>query len=366
LGADEYPWIAKGIRRPFHAGFELTERCNNRCSHCYTDPGGSKPPELPLGFWTELMDALVEEECLFAMFTGGEPLLRPDFADLWRAAKRRGILPSLLTNACLVDEAIIELLTELPPRVVSVSLYGATRETYEAVTQTRGSYEAAMRGLRMLQAAGLPLHMKAMLLRANIHELDAMYEVAGQFGCMLLTDGAIMPTADGDPCVQAQRLSPEEVVAAESRVPGKLEAFREFWDERVGTPPNRRLYTCRTGLRNLHIDAQGRVRPCAGGGCTTWQLDFADIAGSLRRIFYDEMPKVLWNEDAGDSPCARCALQVLCGTCPIARGLEAGSPRNPVAFGCQVARLRARALGIDAVPAVDEPAPAQGAVTDAS
>ena len=83
---------------------------------------------------------------MWCLISGGEPLLRPDFPEIYLALKRHGLLVSVFTNACLVTEEHVELFRRYPPRDIEVSVYGATRETYEAG-------DAASRLLRRLLAA---------------------------------------------------------------------------------------------------------------------------------------------------------------------------------------------------------------------
>jgi MoaA/NifB/PqqE/SkfB family radical SAM enzyme len=104
------------------------------------------------------------------------PLLQPDFADIFVALKRQGLLLSVFANACLVTAEHVELFRRYPPRDIEVSVYGATRVTYEAVTRRRGSFDAFRRGLDLLLESGVKLRLKAMALRSNAHELPAMGE----------------------------------------------------------------------------------------------------------------------------------------------------------------------------------------------
>jgi MoaA/NifB/PqqE/SkfB family radical SAM enzyme len=86
---------------------------------------------------------------VWCLLTGGEPLLRNDFADIHLGLKRLGLLVGVFTNACLVTPAHVELLRRY---------------------RRPGSYEAFMRGLDLLIDAGIKVRPKAMALRSNIHE----------------------------------------------------------------------------------------------------------------------------------------------------------------------------------------------------
>jgi len=129
---------------------ELTARCNNDCRHCYINlPAGDKAAraaELTTDEVLALGREAADLGALWVLLTGGEPLLRDDFAEVYLGLKRLGLLVSVFTNACLVTPEHVELFRRYPPRDIEVSVYGATRETYERVTRrpapTTRSYAA--------------------------------------------------------------------------------------------------------------------------------------------------------------------------------------------------------------------------------
>ena len=133
----------QGSRFPLAAEFEITDRCNLGCVHCFINqPAGSTAHiqhELSTGEIKEILDQIADSGCLHLLLTGGEPLLRPDFSEIYLHARQKGMLVMLFTNATLMTPSVIETLKQAPPILVEVSLYGATQETYEAVTRMPGS-----------------------------------------------------------------------------------------------------------------------------------------------------------------------------------------------------------------------------------
>ena len=97
-------------RIPIDGTIETTFRCNLTCAHCYVNkPADSRETharELPLPRLLRLIDEITEAGTLFLLLSGGEPLLRHDFPELYRYAVRRGLLISLFTNATLVTDDI--------------------------------------------------------------------------------------------------------------------------------------------------------------------------------------------------------------------------------------------------------------------
>jgi MoaA/NifB/PqqE/SkfB family radical SAM enzyme len=114
-----------GKRVPFSFDLELTARCNNDCRHCYIAlPAGDREAqgkELSLEEIRDIAGQAVALGALWCLITGGEPLLREDFAAVYLALKRQGLLVSLFTNACLVTPEHVRLLRRYPPRDVEVT-----------------------------------------------------------------------------------------------------------------------------------------------------------------------------------------------------------------------------------------------------
>ena len=235
-----------GDRRPYAAALELTRRCNNRCIHCYVDPVGHETvPEQGTEFWLGLLDALAAEQCVWLTLTGGDPLLRPDFAAIYEAAKRHGMVVAVFTNARLVTDAIADLFYELPPRVVSASIYGATRRTYDHVAQAPGAYDEAMAGLARLHARGVPVQLKTVAMRSNVHELDGMRDYAHERGWFFWYDSRIVPVRDGDRRVLAERLSPEEVVELDVGDAGRRESWESISATVAAQGRGRKVFACK-------------------------------------------------------------------------------------------------------------------------
>jgi MoaA/NifB/PqqE/SkfB family radical SAM enzyme len=93
-------------RLPITGSVELTDRCNLQCAHCYINLSAadceSRSRELTLGEWRNLLDQIADEGCLWLLLTGGEPLIRPDFLEIYDHAKQRGLLLTVFTNGTLL------------------------------------------------------------------------------------------------------------------------------------------------------------------------------------------------------------------------------------------------------------------------
>ncbi|MCP4715483.1 MAG: radical SAM protein, partial [Deltaproteobacteria bacterium] len=151
-------------RIPINGTLELTRRCNLACRHCYNNlPLHDQPArrnELSTAELRRVLDELADAGCLWLLLTGGEPFARSDILDIYSAARDKGFIITLFTNATLISEQIADTLAARPPFSIEVTLYGATEKTYERITGVPGSYERCLRGIRLLQSRGLPLKLK--------------------------------------------------------------------------------------------------------------------------------------------------------------------------------------------------------------
>ena len=133
---------------------EVTRRCPLECLHCYNNlPVGdmeAKSRELSKEEHFRILDELVEMGCFWILYTGGEIFARKDFLEIYTFAKQKGFIITLFTNGILINEKIADYLREYPPFAIEITLYGRTKETYEALTQLPGSYDRCMRGIRLL------------------------------------------------------------------------------------------------------------------------------------------------------------------------------------------------------------------------
>ena len=145
-----------GDRRvPLGGTLELTHRCNNRCRHCFNNLRSDDAPALGRELSTREVARILDEAavlgCVWVLLTGGEILLRPDFADIYDHARGLGLLVTLFTNGTLISPALADHLDRHRPFRWR-SPFTAPAETSAAyVTANPGSYDACLRGIHLLR-----------------------------------------------------------------------------------------------------------------------------------------------------------------------------------------------------------------------
>ncbi len=345
-------------QRPLSFDIEVTARCNHDCRHCYINLPAADQEARAAELSPEEISSIAREAvsmgAVWCLISGGEPLLREDFPEIYLGLKRLGLLVSVFTNACLVTSQHVKLFRKSSPRDLEVTVYGATRETYEAVTRKPGSFAAFQRGLNLLLAGGLKVRFKAMALRANVHELP---EIA-RF-CRARTkdyfrfDPLLHLRFDGNPMrneeIRAQRLSPEEIATIEQADPERFQALKKGCDTLIGPqgsqPGCHHLFHCGAGKTSFTVSDRGVFRLCS----SLWHPDclYNLRRGSLGAAWERLAPRVraLTSQNREFlEKCRACPLVNLCLWCPAHAYLETGSLDAWVDYFCRVAQARAGAL----------------------
>jgi radical SAM protein with 4Fe4S-binding SPASM domain len=348
----------KDKRVPLMFDLEVTARCNLNCRHCYINlPASDKAAqagELTLGEIEYIADQAVEMGAVWVLLTGGEPLLRRDFAEIYMLLKRKGLLVSVFTNATLIRRAHIELFKKYPPRDIEVTIYGATQKTYEAISRKPGSYAAYVRGLEYLLDAGVRVRLKAMALRSNLEEMEAIAAFGRKYTKDYYRfDPVLHLRFDRDPRRNAEliseRLTPEEIVALESADAARLGAMEKECDDLINEELTHfgcdHLFHCGAGNGDFTVGFDGTFRLCSSLWAPGTTVNLREV--SLREAYETFVPQVrdLRSQDAGFlATCRKCPIVNLCLYCPAHAYLETGAMDGATPYFCAVAHARAENL----------------------
>ncbi len=335
-------------RVPLEVSLEVTRRCPLDCQHCYNNLAmgdqAARNQELTKEEYFAIVTELADMGVIWLLFTGGEIFARKDFLEIYTFAKRKGFLITLFTNGILINETISDYLQEFPPFAIEITLYGRTKQTYEALTQLPGSYDRCMRAIRLLLKRGLPLKLKTVATSVNRHEISGMKTFAEQeLGVEFKFDGAINPRIDCSAAPLAVRLSAEEVVALELHWPKIAAEHRRALSSATKSPhiANDMVYSCGGGVTAFALDPTGKMSICVLSHQDTYDVR----EGSIREGWEQFLLKVRQRKRRQLSKCVNCRIRSTCGMCPANGELENGDAESPVDFLCEVAHLRAMAAG---------------------
>lgn len=162
-------------RRPIVV-WNLTRTCNLRCAHCYTASEAKKyPDELTTDQAKAVLDDLAAFGVPAVLFSGGEPLVRPDVLELADYARSLGLHVVLSTNGTLIDEPAARRLRELSFAYVGISLDSARPDVHDQFRGVRGAFQRTMTGFRNCVAVGQKVGLRLTLTRQTCHDLDAVF-----------------------------------------------------------------------------------------------------------------------------------------------------------------------------------------------
>jgi heme d1 biosynthesis radical SAM protein NirJ len=157
--------------------WNLVRRCNLTCKHCYSISADVDfPGELSTAEVFTVMEDLKQFGVPVLILSGGEPLLRPDLADIGRRAKQMGFYVGLSTNGTLIDQTNIGTLAGIGFDYLGVSLDGI-EDTHDRFRRKAGAFRASLDGIRLARAAGIKAGIRFTLTQDNAHDLPALLDL---------------------------------------------------------------------------------------------------------------------------------------------------------------------------------------------
>lgn len=344
---------ASAQRVPINGSIELLPLCNMNCDMCYVRlsrtemerQGRLRTAEEWLAVARQMRDA----GTLFLLLTGGEPLLYPEFKQLYLALRGMGFLLTVNTNGTLIDEDWAAFFGQHKPRRINITLYGADEQTYESLCHYPGGFARVTRGVRLLREQGVEVKLSVSLTPQNADQLDRLFAVGEELGVPVHVDTYMMPAERERslPFDRQARLLPEQ--AARGRVRAFLlamgpQSFLEFAAQhlmltRQMPPPQlpNRMH-CLAGSCSFTINWQGQMRPCVvmtSPAADVFALGF-DAAWKQIRA---EADAIVLSEE-----CAGCPLRALCRTCAAGALLETGKYDGVPEYLCRYTRETYRML----------------------
>lgn len=336
---------------------ELTERCNNNCLHCYinlpADNPAVKKRELSTDDLKKILSEAVSLGCLVVRFTGGEPLLREDFEELYLFARKSGLKVLLFTNATLITVDLIALFTRIPPlEKIEVTVYGIEKSSYEAVSGVPGSFKAARRGMNLLLENKIPFVVKGVFLPSNKDEIDEFESWASTIPWMdkppsysMFLDLRCRRDGEKNQLIKNLRVSPEEGMKVLTRRRDEyVKEMQQFCSKFTG-PGGEELFSCGSGADSGCVDAYGYFQPCLllRHPDTVYNLKTGSLKDALTN-FFPKLRQMKAIDPGYLSRCAQCFLKGFCEQCPAKSWMEYGTLDTPVEYFCKVAHAQARFL----------------------
>ncbi len=324
---------------PLQTAFEVTYRCNLKCKHCFVVRNKNKN-ELSFREITPIIDQLAQAGCFKLILTGGEIFIRRDILDIAEYVRYRNFFLILFTNGTLLTERIADRLVYLKPNT-EISLYGF-KATHDRITRVPGSFDATVRGIKLLVDRGLRVTVKSVVMNENVKELWDLKHFAKNLGVkdVLIPGGLLIsPRDDGSKLPLALRLSDAQL----------KDYFRKecFFKKSSGINIKSKLekvkkdyLLCLAGFVTSNITPYGNVNPCL-------QIRLKSDTNNLRQYSF----KKIWEENkeiravrelrvTDRKDCIGCEVIEDCLLCPGIVLLEKGSLVAKLEEACRQTRIK--------------------------
>jgi radical SAM protein with 4Fe4S-binding SPASM domain len=331
-------------RQPAHGAFELTSRCNLSCRMCYVRHAAGDMTQLALELrasaWLELARQAVDNGMVFLLLTGGEVFLRRDFFEIYEPLTRMGLVLALFTNGTLITKDIAARLAQAPPSRTEITLYGATAATYEAVTGRPGSFAACCVGIEALVSHRVPLGLKTTITRQNVSELEAMRQMAHNWGVPFSAAWMLSGRPDHTASeVEDCRLAAADCVTLEATDRASAHEWTEkaLKESAAGSHTN---FYCQAGKAAFVINPAGEMNACLvlnQPAARPLETGFAEAWKQVQQ-YVDAAPEAA-------SECCTCDALAYCGRCPAWSMTETGTLTDPVPYLCEIAHARKELYG---------------------
>ena len=300
--------------------WNTTNACNMYCEHCYRDAGCKADEELNTSEAKTLLDQIAKAGFKIMIFSGGEPLLRPDIVELVAHATHVGLRSVFGTNGTLLTEQLAQKLKDAGAMGMGISLDSMNKEKHDKFRRFPGGWDGAVRGMRNCRKVGLPFQIHTTIMDWNQHEIEAITDFAVAEGAEAHHFFFLVPTGRAK-TIEIESLrarSYEDVLTRimkkqqEVSIELKPTCAPQFMRiaEQMGMKTRFRR-GCLAGTSYCIISPRGKVQPCA-----YLNMELGDV----RETPFDEIWKkneVLQTLRTLDykGGCGSCGYKTKCGGC---------------------------------------------------
>lgn len=339
-------------RIPYEGTFELTVRCNLHCKMCLfrhddSENAEIKQKELTSKQWISLAEQIAAAGTMHLLVTGGEPMLRSDFCEIWSGIYQYGFITELYTNATLITPQIMKTLRKYPPNIIGITIYGASSETYEKICGNGDAFYRMLEGIHMLQSLPSEIKYRTTIIKDNVDDFFAIEElIHKEFNAKArITHTRLVTKAVRGGCadVASCRLSAKDsFLLTEKSIFHWLRPYQKDLKQephltyryRQQPKPDRlTLFGCNAGMSSYTITWDGKLQGC--------QILGAFSANAMELGFkraWEKFPYLVKLPPL--SPiCKKCELKELCECCCAFRYAETGSLQGVPQYICENTKI---------------------------
>jgi len=300
--------------------WNVTNACNMYCNHCYREAGCKAEEELSTQEAKRLLEQIAQANFKIMIFSGGEPLMRPDIVELVAYATKLGLRPVFGTNGTLITLDMAQKLKEAGAMGMGISLDSLDKTKHDNFRKFPGGWEGAVRGMENCRSVGLPFQIHTTVMDWNNQELEAITDFAVEKGAVAHHFFFLVPTGRAK-SIEAESLRAEQYEETLIRIMKKQQQV-DIELKPTCAPQFMRIAAqmgvktrfrrgCLAGTAYCIISPRGKVQPCA-----YLNMELGDV----RETPFDEIWK---NSEVLNTlrtleykgGCGNCEFKRACGGC---------------------------------------------------
>lgn len=337
---------------PISGTFELLPLCNMNCKMCYIRLSKKQMEEQgrmkSAKEWISIAKEAASMGTLFILLTGGEPLLHPEFKEIYLNLLNLGIYVTINTNGAMIDESMANFFAEHMPRRINITLYGKDSDTYQNVCGDGTCYERTINAIKLLKERGVPVKLNATISKDNIQDFTALTSIANNFQFPIEIPYYLFPQNRKTQKTNTDeyRLSPKQAAQLKFDIvkqsfgeneEGLLEDIKRTLDNLKNfTPPNilekPKGFWCRAGVSSFWINWKGTMTSCGMLEAPFVNLE-ADSFSEAWSLLLQKTGKINLPDQ-----CFCCKYRDICGICAASTVSETGSFEDVPTYRCEIAK----------------------------
>jgi radical SAM protein with 4Fe4S-binding SPASM domain len=306
---------------PLVISWNVTSRCNLKCSHCYMSAGENQfENDLSTDAAKMLIHQIVEVSRPLLILSGGEPLLREDIFEIIRYGADRGLKMGMGSNGMLIDYDVAKKLMDAGMGTVAISLDSSIPERHDEFRGVKGCWQKAVNAIEALKENGLQVQVNATVTRQNYSEVDEIMSLAEKLKVDNFHLFFLVPTGRGTNVEDITPQMYEEMITntlaqnTQHKMNVKPSCAPQFMRiaKQQGIDMSRWLRGCVAGLYYCRIYPSGEVTPCP-----YLPINLGNIRDkSFRDIWFNsEVFKTMRDFDQLKGKCGICDYRDVCGGC---------------------------------------------------
>jgi radical SAM protein with 4Fe4S-binding SPASM domain len=328
---------------PFLVVWDFTSTCNLHCLHCYRSAGTPAPDELTREERYDVVDQLTQAGVVAIAFSGGEPIMSPDFFDIAHYAHEQGMYVSVATNGTLITEEIVKKLKDIGVSYIEISLDSIHPDIHDHFRGSQGAWQRTIRGIKTSVTAGIYTCIATTVTQYNIQDVPQIIELANQLGVDRFIHFNFIPARRGK-AIMKKDISPREREMLLHFLYGKLEEhermqvfstapqFARVSIEQIDSGEGEKVTPthfagvslrgkaavladfiggCGAGRIYCSIEPNGDIQPCVFMPVTVGNIR----EGFLHVWQNSEIMNDLRSRDELKGECADCPFRYVCGGC---------------------------------------------------